>query len=109
MNNTNYNNITASNLKAKLDNEDILLVDVRNKDEYDHEHIHDSVLIPVSEISCDNLPSRTKPIVFYCRSGARSAFACSKILLEDNSLIVHSLDGGIMAWKESGYDTERKT
>jgi rhodanese-related sulfurtransferase len=42
-----------------------------------------------------------KPVVIYCRSGARSAQACAFMASKgyDN---MHNLSGGIMAWARSG-------
>jgi rhodanese-related sulfurtransferase len=42
-----------------------------------------------------------KPVVMYCRSGARSAQACSFMASKGYSNM-HNLSGGIMAWARSG-------
>jgi rhodanese-related sulfurtransferase len=51
----------------------IMLVDVRDKDEYDQGHFKTAVNIPVEELEekVKSLPS-DKPIVFVCSTGARS-------------------------------------
>lgn len=46
------------------------LVDVRDRDEYAREHIPGAANIPVAEI--DRLDAGDCPVVFHCRSGARS-------------------------------------
>jgi|GEM_PF-1008061 len=54
-----------------------ILLDVRNRDEYDESHISGSVLIPVSELESrlSELPDAGAPIIVYCRAGVRSASA----------------------------------
>ena len=42
-----------------------------------------------------------KPVVMYCRSGARSAQACS-FMASKGYENMHNLAGGIMAWARSG-------
>lgn len=58
----------------------IELIDVRGADEYEEVHISEALLIPLpmlpirmSEID------KTKQVIFICRSGARSAQACTFI------------------------------
>jgi len=55
----------------------VILLDVRNKDEYKASHIDGSVLIPVSELASrlSELPDKDAIIIVYCRSGMRSASA----------------------------------
>jgi rhodanese-related sulfurtransferase len=53
--------------------ESILLVDVRDKDEYDQGHFKTAINIPVDQLEkkVKTLPA-DKPIVFVCSTGARS-------------------------------------
>lgn len=99
--------ITASELKKKLDKDEVLLIDVREPAEYRSECIDGACLIPLSEISIEKLPSTKRPIVIHCRSGKRSADACAKLLKVNPSLDVASLDGGIIAWGQSGFNVKR--
>jgi len=46
-----------------------------------------------------------KPIVFLCRTGARSAVACSIAQAAGVKNVVNA-DGGIVAWKDNGYPVE---
>ncbi|MCL1912643.1 MAG: rhodanese-like domain-containing protein [Eubacteriaceae bacterium] len=54
-----------------------ILLDVRNKNEYDAGHIKESLLIPVSELefSLSLLPGKERVIIVYCKAGARSSTA----------------------------------
>jgi rhodanese-related sulfurtransferase len=54
-----------------------LLLDVRSREEFAMDHIAGSKNIPVDVLprQLADLPSKTQPIVVYCRSGMRSASA----------------------------------
>ena len=72
----------VSGLEAKAlcdSNAAAVLLDVRNQDEYDAEHIGGSLLIPVSELETrlSELPDKDAVIIVYCKAGARSATAYS--------------------------------
>lgn len=95
--------ISAQELKKRLDQGNIILIDVREPAEYRSECIDGSCLIPLGTISTDKLPSTDKPIVIHCKSGKRSADACSKLLSTNPSLDIYSLEGGITAWQQAGY------
>lgn len=99
--------ITASQLKAKLDKDEVLLIDVREPAEHRSESIEGACLIPLSEITLEKLPSLKRPMVIHCRSGKRSADACEKLLAIDPALNIASLEGGIIAWSQAGYPVKR--
>lgn len=98
--------IEVQELKNLLENDKVILVDVREIDEYKMEYIEGSYLIPLSQISKQKLPLLSKPIVIHCRLGKRSADACEKLLKEDPDLDLHSLNGGIIAWKKAGLNVK---
>src|ERR671918_246432 len=51
----------------------------------------------------DMLPDKDAPVVVYCQSGVRSAFA-AKTLAELGYSDVSSMKGGFTRWKDLGYD-----
>jgi rhodanese-related sulfurtransferase len=63
-----------------------------------------------AHIQFDELPARAgeldkdRPIVFYCRSGDRSAAAADAF--EASGFDASSLAGGILAWEEGGREVE---
>ncbi len=74
--------LTAKEAKAQLDaNEEIVLLDVRTREEYAAGHIPGAVCIPVDTIgSGTELPFGVDVKLFlYCRSGGRSARAAKKL------------------------------
>lgn len=99
--------INATKLKQLLDNKEAILIDVRESAEHRGGHIENSHLIPLDDISIDKLPSKSKPIIIHCHSGKRSMMACEKLLAQDPSLEVYSLDGGIVAWQKENFDIKK--
>ncbi len=93
--------IKPEDLKQRLDKKtDMLLLDVRNPDEYAICKIGDPKLIPLYELSqrFDELP-KDQSIVVYCHHGVRSIRA-AQILLKKDFADVKSLYGGIHGWSE---------
>jgi rhodanese-related sulfurtransferase len=102
-----YHKISAAEAKKMLDdNPKIILLDVRTEAEHKENRIHDSVLLPVSEIeskAAEVLPDKEAVIIVYCRSGRRS-LAASNMLISMGYINVYDMDGGINGW---GYKTEK--
>lgn len=95
--------ITVQELKEKMDNqEDFLLLDVRESFEYDMYNIG-AKLIPLGFV-IQSIPEledfKDKEIVVHCRSGMRSATAKS-MLNERGFSNVRNLIGGMLAWQEA--------
>ena len=97
--------VNASDAARLLDSgEAQLVVDVRERDEWDEGHLPGAVHIPRGSLESRierAAPDRATPIVVYCATGARSAFA-TKSLEELGYESVVNLDGGIVDWKRSG-------
>lgn len=73
------------------------LVDVRSPEEFASGHIQGAINIPVQQIDSRAAEIPTgKPVVLYCRSGARSGQAAS-ILRGKGRADVHNL-GGMSNW-----------
>jgi len=95
--------IDAATLKKWLDNNEAVLVDVRELAEFNTESIPGATLLPLAAVEKCLLPaSGNKKLVLHCRLGKRSATACEKLLIEDNALDLYNLDGGIVAWMQAG-------
>lgn len=93
---------------------DLLLVDVREPDEYRHGHLPGAILIPRGTIEPaadlrypkrhpELSQARGRRVVLYCATGGRSALACD-VLREMGFENVASLGGGIAAWQEAGFE-----
>ena len=91
--------ITVHELKSKIDNkEDFQLIDVREPFEYELSNLGGE-LIPLNTI-LDNADkvSKDKPVIIYCRSGARSATAAHALEQRLGFKNLFNLKGGIKAW-----------
>lgn len=106
------NNMTVQELKEKLEkNEELILIDCREQNEWDDGHIEEADLIPLSNFAelakkLDENDNKKKVIVCQCRSGKRSLAAAG--ILESNGYEeLYNLEGGIMAWAESGYPIKK--
>jgi rhodanese-related sulfurtransferase len=97
--------IDATALKEMMDNgEDICLYDVRSQAEFAQGIIRGGEFAPLHTIpvKMHDLP-KDKTIVFYCRSGARSAQACLYVA-ENTGIEALNLRGGIISWYQSGNE-----
>ncbi|MBN8564393.1 MULTISPECIES: rhodanese-like domain-containing protein [unclassified Leptolyngbya] len=97
--------LDAQTLKQQLDQDTVILVDVREPFEYHKEHIPGAILVPLSRFNAQLIPQTAKRVVLYCRSGHRSAIAARK-LLKAGFLDVIQLEHGIGAWRQFGYPLE---
>ena len=95
--------ISAKELKNKFaSNDDFLLVDVREPEEFADSRIPGSVLIPVAgfiDTSAFKLLPQDKEIILHCHSGIRSA-TCLALIQKAGFTNSRHLDGGIVAWEK---------
>jgi rhodanese-related sulfurtransferase len=99
-------NLTVEQVKAGLDAGEIVLVDVREPHENKAERIPGGALNALQSFDPAALPDpEGKRLVFYCRSGRRSVTASE---LAQKAGLPHDahMAGGILAWKDAGFDTE---
>ncbi|MDX6652773.1 MAG: sulfur-carrier protein adenylyltransferase/sulfurtransferase [Solirubrobacterales bacterium] len=82
----------------------IALIDTREPHEYEEAHLEGATLIPPALVGQDigaKVPDRSKPLIVYCRTGNRSAYAVKQLQdlgYED----VASMSGGIELWQDLG-------
>jgi rhodanese-related sulfurtransferase len=80
---------------------EIQLVDVRERHEHEVGRIASGTLIALSELAFraqEIDPSR--PVVFYCRSGARSGMAAEAF--RQAGFDAHNMLGGLLEWEAAG-------
>lgn len=95
----------ARTVKAWLDGGRAVLIDIRESDEYAREHILGSQLVPLSGFDAADFPrDHDKIAVFHCASGDRTGAAAPQIL-DQGFREVYQLQGGLAAWKRSGFPT----
>ena len=101
-----YQQITQEAAKEMMDTQqEVVILDVREQDEYDSGHIPDAVLLPVGTIDEDTaaevIPEKDSAVLVYCRSGNRSKTA-SSALADLGYTNIYEF-GGISTWP---YETE---
>ena len=88
-----------------MDTQEVIILDVREQDEYDSGHIPGAVLLPVGTIDEETaaavIPEGDSIVLVYCRSGNRSKTA-SSTLAELGYTNIYEF-GGINTWP---YETE---
>jgi rhodanese-related sulfurtransferase len=100
-------NIDSKTLKKWLENNEAIVVDVREPAEHESKKIAGANLLPLSNISKHSLPQiSNKKLVIHCHSGKRSQAACQKLLSEDPNLEIYNLAGGIADWDAFGGDVK---
>ena len=99
-----YSNVGVDEFQALIADANVQLLDVRAQEEFDEGHIAGAALVDVNDTAfVDKAMAILDPqrqVAVYCRSGRRSARAAS--LLAAKGLRVTNLDGGIIAWQDSG-------
>jgi rhodanese-related sulfurtransferase len=87
------------------DMKDAQLVDVRTPAEYDTSHVEGARHIPLDQLqdAAGNL-DRDRPVVFYCRSGDRSAMAVDAF--RASGWDAYAMSGGLVAWAQEGLPLE---
>jgi rhodanese-related sulfurtransferase/DNA-binding HxlR family transcriptional regulator len=97
--------VTREDLRRRLRaGEDVVVIDVRPKEEFAAGHVPDAVSIPLPELRrrLRDLP-RDKEIVAYCR-GPYCAFADTAIeLLRRHGVKAQRLEDGLPEWKAAGF------
>lgn len=95
-----YRQITQEDAKKMLDSQEVIILDVREQEEYDAGHIPGAVLLPVGTIdeaaAAAVIPELDSVVLVYCRSGNRSKTA-SSALAELGYTNIYEF-GGISTW-----------
>jgi rhodanese-related sulfurtransferase len=101
--------ILPQDAAAKLNSGDAVVVDVRDKDEWDEGHIPGATHMSRGTIEFDieeNVPDRNAMIICHCGGGGRSALAAES-LQKMGYKNVRSMAGGFKAWKATGLPTTK--
>ncbi|MGJ0620227.1 MAG: rhodanese-like domain-containing protein [Methylocystis sp.] len=99
-----FNDISLEELKSGLATGAVLLVDVREADEYAAGHIEGAIFNPLSQFDPGKLPvaGEGQKLVIYCRSGKRSVSAMEQARLMGRRDANTHFGGGILAWVNAG-------
>jgi len=98
--------MSPQEVRDALVNKRIVLIDVREPQEYGAERIHGALLYPLSTFDPTFLPTDgDRPVVFHCAGGMRSMNAATRKLTVGGKAA--HMKGGINAWKAAGLATVR--
>jgi len=84
----------------------LLILDVREQNEYDVNHLHNATLIPLGQIDSrisELMPYKDTEIIVYCRTGGRGETASINLAGNHNFTKVFNMEGAITAWIAAGY------
>ena len=93
-----------------LNDDNTLVLDVREANEYSGGHIRNAVHIPLTALDKrlnEVEKYKDRPVLVYCRSGSRSYSACKK-LKKAGFETLYNLKGGIMAWSSANLPVTSK-
>lgn len=102
--------VTPEALRQELESKSAspLVVDVRERSEFDAGHIEGALLAPLGEVEKHlETVGKERAIVLVCRSGRRSAKAYERLAAEGYRAL-RNLDGGMMAWEQRGFPVVTK-
>ena len=105
----NITEISPEEAANKLQNKEAVIVDVRDKDEWDEGHIPHAIHLPRGTIELDieeKVPDPNAVIICHCGGGGRSALAAES-LQKMGYKNVRSMAGGLKAWKAAGLPTAK--
>jgi rhodanese-related sulfurtransferase len=96
---------TPHQVKDLLDQGAIQLIDVRQPHEHEAGRIIGDRLIELDRLGAEaGSIDRDRPVVFYCRTGGRSAMATQAFA--QAGFDAHNLAGGLVAWNGAGLPME---
>ncbi len=80
---------------------EVQMIDVREPHEHDAGHIGGDRHLPFARLAegAESI-DRDRPVVFYCRTGSRSAAATQAF--KASGYDAHNLAGGLLAWTREG-------
>jgi len=102
--------VAMSEVASRLDNQDFVLLDVREKDAFEAGHLPGAKHLPRGQLELrvdKELPDPTARILTYCQFGRISTLAAATLRTMGYTRAV-ALDGGYDAWVKAGYPTEAR-
>lgn len=105
-----YRDLSCAELARLVGDENVVLIDVREPDEWRSGYIKGARHVPLGSLSSklDELKQDPdKQILLYCRSGNRSSQAANTLVKAGFTDVAH-LAGGITAWKAENFPVTKK-
>ncbi len=97
--------LTPQQVAQQLERGEIQLIDVREPYEHEAGRIAGDRLIELAQLAAAaESIARDRPVVFYCRSGSRSAMATEAF--RSAGFDAHNMAGGLLDWAATGLPLE---
>lgn len=94
--------INPTDARRLLD-EGATLIDIREADEHAREKIPGARNLPLSKLDEADIGVHHKPIIFHCKSGARTQANAPRLAAKlDAACEAFVVDGGLDAWRKTG-------
>lgn len=105
-----YQQVNTTQAVQILNQDNSVVVDVREDNEVSAGKIKGAKHIPLGQLKkrlVELESAKNKPILVYCRSGSRSAHACS-VLTKEGFANVSNLAGGMIAWESANLPVAKR-
>lgn len=102
-----FENVSPEQVQEWLEGKEIVLVDVREPDEWNEEHIEGAMLVPLSAFDPQVILEQAGEelgIVFYCKVGGRADRVC-QYFVQATGRAATCMEGSILGWKAQGLPT----
>ncbi len=107
---SNVTQLNVNDAVRLLNDDNVVILDVRESNEYQSGHLREAIHIPMSSLNkrIGELDKyRDRPILAYCRSGSRSNSAC-RTLSKQGFEKVNNLAGGMIGWASANLPISKK-
>ncbi len=101
--------VDAATIRGWWEAGEVVLIDVRERDENAAERIEGALNLPLSSFNPAQvpIPPEGKRLVIHCRSGVRCGSASNLLLAAGWDGEIVRMQGGIMGWASAGAPTVR--
>ncbi|WP_113662315.1 ArsR/SmtB family transcription factor [Pedobacter nanyangensis] len=95
-------------LKKMLENNEVILLDVRPEEDFNRGHIHKAICVPIDKLKAfiQKLP-HDKTVVAYCRGPLCIYSDMAVAMLKDHGYDAKRTDEGYPEWKMKGYPIQK--
>ena len=105
----NITEISPEDAASKMQNAEAVIIDVREREDYEAEHIPNALHLTRGTLELDieeKVPDPNAVVIVHCGGGSRSALAAES-LQKMGYKNVRSMQGGLKAWKAAGLPTAK--
>lgn len=99
--------ISADEVKSSIvEGKDVVILDVRTKEECKRGHIKNSINVPVDELEMHieaSIPNKLSTVYVYCLSGSRSNVAVN-IMSQLGYNAAFSMTNGLLMWRSKKFE-----